>query len=114
MCSDGIVRNLGVEENWQAGDQAECLGAEWHDLKGVASSRKCPEAGDVMRVRAAKLMELSCGCSLVMLSFTYFAPSVFSCAGFRKVTPRAEQATRAEAAFIASLKHARIPAPEAA
>ena len=94
------------EEDWHVGDLAECVFAgPWHTLFGP--SRIGPALGEIRTVRGVKPSNvLVAGEPITMLIFTAHHGR-FAASAFRKVTPRADAATRADEAFISSL----TPAP---
>ncbi|MFA7604510.1 MAG: hypothetical protein WCY29_16040 [Novosphingobium sp.] len=89
-------------EDWRAGDIAECINTRGWFKAGVAPTPG-PVCGELYRV--AEVKHGSCGCEACRrrpyLSFSAFAGEYWDAAGFRKITPRADAAERAEVDVLA-------------
>jgi hypothetical protein len=97
---------IELPEIWSVGDRAECIAnVGWRAPDG--DFHPGPRMGETQVV--AEIVETHAQ----HLVFSRYGVNAYSASVFRKVSPRADAAKRADAAFIASLKPARIPAPEA-
>lgn len=90
-------------EDWQAGDQAECINGLGWVCEGLAASGG-PELGEVRVVSKVLVSKLRDHSSLQFLMFERYGERAFLASCFRKFMPRADVATRADPAFIADLK----------
>lgn len=101
----------GFDAIWQPGEIAECIdGGGWYELPARAAASG-PETGERFRVTRVEYA----GHPLlgVKIAWLFFAPwpGAFPAVHFRKVVPQADAAEAADAAFLASLKPARIRTP---
>lgn len=107
-------RNAGDAESWQVGDWAECIGSgRWF---GVPDAREHPgpRHGRIGRVTAVKVCRNPITrASVLTLAFAPWPDSFFDAAQFRKLTPRADAATAAEAEFTALIRCKPAPADPA-
>ena len=96
-------------DDWSPGDLAECILDGWHG--GLAG----PKKGEINRVVSVSPHRCVCGCGnreTFMLGFARFGPSMaFNCHSFRKITPRADEQTRSDAAFTKLIRRLRAPIP---
>jgi hypothetical protein len=90
-------------EDWQAGDQAECINGLGWVCKGLSASIG-PELGEVRVVRKVHVSALQDNSSVQFLIFDRYGESAYLASCFRKSMPRADAANRADPAFIADLK----------
>ena len=98
-------------EDWQLGDQAECIIAgQWYTCPEMVPSGG-PEHGQVMKVTGVKLCTdpYEPEGKAIALAFAGWPGHFFASACFRKVRPRADEASPAEAEFIQLVR--RPPAP---
>lgn len=104
----------GAEANWQIGDWAEC------HLKGAWYTRPDntpfagPRHGQIMRVTGVRIcLDRSVpGGSVLTLSFAGWPGDFFEASVFRKLSPRADEATAAEAEFTQLVKRQPASLPE--
>lgn len=101
----------GFDAVWQPGEIAECIsGGDWRCCID-GSLETGPVTGERNRVVRVELhMHPFFGQRCAFLRFATHS-GAFCCTAFRKVVPQADAAEAADAAFLASLKPARIPAP---
>lgn len=97
-------------DDWQVGDLAERITrGPWVNDHGQADEIG-PQHGEVLRVAAVKLIRHPfSGRMLLVLGFARFPSQLFAAVAFRKVLPRADEATAADAAFCADLRHRTRP-----
>lgn len=96
-------------ENWQAGDWAECIhGGRWY-LHPHGTAHAGPRHGRIGRVVAVHTF-MANGKPVVGLSFASWPGDHFNAVAFRKVNPRADEATAAEAEFTALVRRQPQPA----
>ncbi len=97
-------------ESWQVGEWAECVASgRWF---GVPDGRdhSGPRHGRIGRVTAVRLcFNPLTGQRVLTLAFAAWPDSFFDASCFRKLTPRADEATAAEAEFTELMR--RKPAP---
>lgn len=96
-------------EGWQPGDQAECIGnGNWFDLHGRRVAG--PKTGQVLKVAGVhdgwSIGEQG---KVLGLSFAAFPGESYVAKAFRKVRPRSDEATAADAEFTALVR--RPPEP---
>lgn len=97
-------------EGWQVGDWAECVVfADWKTTDGQPNPG--PRHGQIMRVIGVRSYpwRRAPGGRVLALAFTAWPGNDFQASAFRKLTPRADEATAAEAEFTALVR--RKPAP---
>lgn len=96
---------------WAPGDMAECVvDGPW--FNPFTETMHEPERGHVAIVRDIILMkDWSTGRPTLYLAFGRWPGKVFVADGFRKLTPAADTACAADAAFTDALKRGRVPAP---
>lgn len=97
-------------EDWNAGDQAVCVGDGPWCNEFTRSPSAGPQNNEVNRVAAVKVGEGS-ACARYYLQFARFPGSWFAAHHFRKVTPRADSAIAADAAFVSDFRQRLTPAP---
>ena len=99
----------GYDAIWHTGEIAECVvSGVWTHIKSNTPSTG-PDIGERNRVVGVVAgLHPDLKCRVTLLSFAAYE-GWFSCIEFRKVVPHADAAEAADAAFIASLKPARIP-----
>jgi hypothetical protein len=101
-------------ESWQAGDWAECIASgNWFSVPDN-QPHPGPRHGRIGRVTAVALRgNPFTGGRVLTLAFAPWPDAFFDAAQFRKVNPRADEATAAEAEFTALVRSAprRLPAP---
>lgn len=98
-------------ESWQVGDWAERVTmGQWIRLPEREPAAG-PRHGQVMRVIGVAICRdpLVKGGSVLCLAFAGWPGEYFAATAFRKLNPRADEATAAEAEFTALVK--RKPAP---
>lgn len=98
-------------EGWEAGDWAECqILGQWRSRPGN-EIHPGPRHGSTMRVTAVKICcdPAIPGGKVLTLAFASWPDSYFEAAQFRKLRPRADAATAAEAEFTSLVR--RKPAP---
>lgn len=104
-------KTVGDTESWQVGDWAECIGSgRWFTHPGN-KPHPGPRHGQVMRVIEVMVRRDPAvpGGRVLTLAFAGWPDSFFEAAAFRKLNPRADEATAAEAEFTALVR--RKPAP---
>lgn len=103
--------DLPGHDDWQAGDLAECIiKGVWCTPDGIPSLGG-PQKGDCLRVaRVSPVTIPLVGKEVLMLGFTRFGSAGYAAAAFRKIHPRADEATAADAAFCADLRRRTLPA----
>lgn len=99
--------------DWAPGDMAQNVGASrWVDLWDNPAPGPAP--GDVYRVVEVRLTIDprfgGYGCFLVL---SHFSTRLYVARNFRKVTPRADAARAADAAFVGQIKGRTLPSPPA-
>jgi hypothetical protein len=95
-----------INENWQTGDVAECVGVRWRNPP--ARSPKQGERGIVLRVHPGTLgVSGRPGWLLDLLDF----PGLWDASAFRKVTPPSLTAERAERETAQGLVGASLSSP---
>jgi hypothetical protein len=94
---------------WAAGDHAECIASgNWFE-DGVIPA-KGPAHGEVRVVRAVGLgPHFLSGAQVQFLIFERYGTRQYCATGFRKVTPRADEAVAADTAFLRALTGAPAP-----
>lgn len=103
-------RSGGDSQSWLPDDLAECIfDGAWVNPHGVAASEPC--AGHVAIVRGVRIAPDWDGAYRQYLIFARWPDRMFLASSFRKLTPRADAADAADAAFIDGLKLRRIAAP---
>ncbi len=98
-------------DQWQPGDQAECIthGKWWH-VDGEPSSG--PRHGSLITVEQVRdLVHPLENEVCTFLQFTSFGSNVYPASCFRKVRPHADEATAAEPEFAALIRKQPAPAP---
>lgn len=99
-------------DGWGRDDLAERIGAgHWVAPGGEVSHE--PAAGHVDIVRAVSLSQGADGRYRIYLVFSRWPNCMFDARGFRRLTPRADAAAAADAAFIEQLKGRTFPSPPA-
>ena len=105
---------IASAEDWQTGDQAECIftGPWYRGGITPAPLGWGPQFGEVRVVAGTQLASPAPGTipEEVHLKFDRYGDRSFSAHAFRKVKPRADQAERADAAFIGTMERIRQPA----
>lgn len=98
-------------EIWQPGDMAENVASgSWFDEFG--NSVPGPDHLAVHRVVQVSLaIDPRTGRYALFLAFARFGPRLYLASWFRKITPRADAAAAADAAFLSTLKPHAAPAP---
>lgn len=99
-------------EGWQIGDWAECVGnGRWYTRPGN-DPHPGPRHGQVMKVIGVRICrERSApGGRVLALSFAGWRGDFFEAQQFRKLNPRADEATAAEAEFTALVRRKPQPA----
>ena len=99
-------------EGWQVGDWAERVTmGRWVRMPAHAPAPG-PRHGQVMRVIDIKLCRdpLVKGGRVLCLAFAGWPGEFYAANAFRKLNPRADEATAAEAEFTALVKHKPAPA----
>lgn len=99
-------------EGWQAGDWAECIHAGQWWLFPEGTSNPGPRHGRIGRVVDVQTFKVN-GKPVLGLSFASWPRQYFNAAAFRKLNPRADEATAADAAFTALVSRKRTPADPA-
>ncbi len=102
----------GDAEAWQVGDWAERVTmGHWVTLP-LGTPANGPRHGQVMRVTAVKIVRdgLMPGGQVLTLAFAGWPGEFFTASAFRKLNPRADEATAAEAEFTALIRRERQPA----
>lgn len=95
-------------EGWQVGGWAECVVfPDWQTVDGQRSPG--PRHGQVMRVTGVRSHPLGSRRELA-LGFASWPRHDFEATAFRKLNPRADEATAAEAEFTALVKRTPQPA----
>lgn len=93
--------------NWSPGDMAECIhDGPWYGARGELVAE--PRRGTVLIVRDVRLADWR-GRTCLFLVFGRWPDRLFAAAGFRKLTPRADAATAADADFLQQLKQGAVP-----
>jgi hypothetical protein len=97
-------------EDWAPGDMAQNVAAScWFDLSGAPSPG--PAKGDVYRVVEVRLtINPRSGGYDRFLLLSHFGERLYVARHFRKVTPRADAARAADAAFAETLRPTPAPA----
>lgn len=99
-------------ESWQVGDWAERVTmGQWIRLPEREPAAG-PRHGQVMRVTAVAICRdpLVKGGRVLCLAFAGWPGELFTSTAFRKLNPRADEATAAEAEFTALVKRKPTPA----
>lgn len=100
------------DDSWAPDDLAERIGTgHWVATNG--STSQDPVAGHVDIVRAVRLSQDSDGRYRVYLVFSRWPNCMFDARAFRRLTPRADAARAADAAFVKQLKGRTFPSPPA-
>lgn len=100
------------DDSWAPDDLAERIGTgHWVATNGSTSPD--PVAGHVDIVRAVRLSQDSDGRYRVYLIFSRWPNCMFDARAFRRLTPRADAARAADAAFVNQLKGRTFPSPPA-
>lgn len=96
-------------DDWQAGDLAECIhGGFW--FNGAECHARGPENGQVLRVERVSIApNKSVIPGQTVLVFARFQQKAYAACAFRKITPHADRAEAADAAFIAAIDRLRAP-----
>lgn len=99
-------------EGWQVGDQAECLArGRWYQYPPLTPSEG-PKSGAVLTVVGVTVRITPLDAKgMVCLSFAAWPGQHFDARCFRKLRPRADEATPAEAEFTALVRRKPTPAP---
>lgn len=93
---------------WSPGDMAECIAVGvWMTANG--ETRSDPERGWTGLVSDVHLALDFFGRHRVFLRFQRWPDSIFDARSFRKLTPRADAATAADADFLQQLKEGAVP-----
>ena len=116
----GLLKNLFSRRpapgdsaiDWRAGDVAVCQnGGTW--FRAGTDPVSGPERGEARKVIAVELRpHLFTGAPVQFLCFSAYGPRLFVAAHFTRIDPRADALEKADAAFLASLKPARVPEPQ--
>lgn len=103
--------DLPPAEDWEVGDRADCIvESPWVNAAGELVED--PGPGFAAIVRAVHIARGRDGALRPFLVFARWPTRSFDARFFRKLTPRADAAEAADAAFLDQLK--QIPAPLAA
>lgn len=106
------ARVADSSESWIVGDMAETVfDGPWHSPMGDLITE--PVQGHVEIVRGLRLAPDRAGAFRVWLIFARWPDRCFDARGFRKLTPRADAVTAADAAFVNQLKGRTFPSPPA-
>lgn len=99
-------------EGWQAGDWAECHKSGQWVLKPQGTPSVGPRLGSVMKVTGVKICRDPSveGGRVLALAFASWPGDFFQADHFRKLNPRADEATAAEAEFTALVRRKPTPA----
>lgn len=100
-------------EGWQAGDQAECVvSGHWYQWPSLIPASG-PQYGQVLKVLEVKEVADTSEPTgrALSLAFSAYPGKRFASVCFRKVRPRADEATPAEEAFTHLVRRAPTPAP---
>lgn len=98
-------------DDWRVGDQAVCVGsAPWLDEQTLMPAHG-PAQSEVNRVAAVKPGATGSRARLY-LQFARWPGQWFCAHEFRKVTPRADSAIAADAAFVSDFRQRLTPAPQ--
>lgn len=93
--------------SWAPGDMAECIyDGPWYGIRGDLVTE--PQRGTVLIVRDVHLVDWD-GRTRLFLVFGRWPDCLFLAEGFRKLTPRADAATAADADFLRQLKQGAVP-----
>lgn len=107
----GRANNGADAEGWQVGDWAECIASgRWF---GVPDGRDHPgpRHGRIGRVTAVRVCRNPLtGGRVLTIAFAPWPGSFFDASCFRKVNPRADEATAADAEFTALVRRKPQPA----
>ena len=98
-------------DRWARDDLAECMFPGPWISSQTGSSVAEPDLGHVAIVRAVHIATVPGGGYQQFLIFARWPDRMFLAAAFRKLTPRADAAQAADAAFIKGLKHRRVVGP---
>lgn len=104
------LREPGDASRWARDDLAECVtDGPWFDALGQVCL--VPPRGHVAIVREIVIALDQSDRPAMYLAFARWPGALFNAAGFRKLTPRADAASAADAAFIAQIKGRTFPSP---
>ena len=109
----GKAQGSADPEGWQVGDWAECLHmGQWH-LRPGDTVHPGPRHSQVLRVISVRVTHDPDvpGGKLLTLRFAAWPGSLFQADQFRKLNPRADQATAAEAEFTQLVRRPPTGAP---
>lgn len=99
-------------EDWQPGDLAECLHAGPWFRSGIIPNLNGPALGEIRMVKRVRIaIDPGTGLQSLFLRFSVHQNAWYVAHCFRKITPRAEEITRAEPEFIELIRRAPAPAP---
>jgi hypothetical protein len=94
-----------IAEDWCVGDLAECVArGPWYRFGTGEASTNGPKSGERYVVRSVGIGDSG----RVMLGFVRFGKRRYDAHGFRKVTPRADAAIAADAAFVDRLRRREL------
>ena len=98
-------------EQWQRGDQAECIvSTRWWLLGQVEGSG--PQRGETRIVtEVVEQAHVQSGKPCLFLRFDRYPGSMFEARAFRKVRPRADEAIAAESNFTRLIRQQPAPPP---
>lgn len=99
-------------EGWQIGDWAECVRSGQWVLQPVGRLTAGPRLGSVMKVIGVKICRDPSveGGRVLALAFAGWPGEFFQADHFRKLNPRADEATPAETAFTDLVRRTPRPA----
>lgn len=97
-------------DDWHPGDHAICVGEGPWCNEFTRCPSPGPQGNEVNRVAAVKVGEGN-ACARYYLQFARFPGSWSAAHHFRKLTPRADSAIAADAAFLSELRERLAPAP---
>ena len=102
-------RRAADPEQWQPGDQAECIvSGPWY--LGGSRPNAGPQRGEVRIVQSVReSSHCITGEPTVFLGFARYR-GVFQASGFRKIRPRADEREAAEPEFANLLRKTKAPA----
>ena len=97
-------------EDWKAGDLAECIRDGFWYAAGLFPHNSGPRRGEVRAVQAVRIACHGDNCREYLV-FARYGDAGYISAAFRKITPRADEATRGDAASLDDLLTIGQPAP---